>query len=149
MAFITDEQLRDALADRLKVAGNDVPAAFSSTIVNRSNTAAYQDVVGRLIARGYTKAQIDQWDRGAEFQTMIGLYWCVVNAGAYGGFDPETLKAWDRRKELAEVIVAINGAWVRPTGDQPGLVVTSGPSTSGSLFNLDPDDGRVGEVTRF
>lgn len=147
--FVEDTELLTALANQLKASSpNELPAYYAADLIGRSNTAAYQEIVGRLRARGYTQTQVDGWDRGEEFQLAIGLYFCLVNSGAYGGFDPMAMQALDRRKELDKVIVFVNGEFIRPSGDEPGLIVTSGPSTTGSVFNFpDPDDSRIGEIT--
>ena len=149
--FITDAQLKTSLAAQLKVASeSDVPAFFTNDILTRSNLAAYQDILGRLLARGFTKAQVDSWDRGAEFQTAIALYWCFVNAGMYGGYDVETLRALDRRKDLDKELVFASGVWIQPTDrSQPGLIVSAGPAADSMYSWPDPDDQRIGKTTRF
>lgn len=150
MSFVTDGQLLAMVADRLKVRPADLPAYWADSITPQANESAYQEVLGRLLDRGFTKTQIDQWDRGAEFQQAIGLYLALVNGGAYAGYDAGVLQMLDRRKELKEVLVFISGEWVKPVGDRPGLVTTAGPNTAGGTFNWpDPDGPGVGDYTRW
>jgi hypothetical protein len=150
VAFVTDQQLLEAVADRLKVAAKDLPDHYAATIVPQANAGAYQEILGRLLNRGFTKSQIDQFDRGAEFQLSIGLYLSVVNGGAYAGFDPEVVRALDRRRELDTVLVFVSGVWVKPDLSGPGQVTTAGPSAEGGLFNWpSPDDPNLGEYTRW
>ena len=151
MSFITNNQLLQAIADRLKLAStSELPAYWSSTIGPDANTAAYQEIVGQLLARGYSKSQVDAWDRGAEFQKSIGLFFALSNAGVYAGYDPETIENLDRREELERVIVTVSGEWVKPTGDKPGLITTAGPSAEGGIFNFpDPNGEELGRYTHW
>ena len=147
--FITDDQLLDALANRLHTAVSALPS-FWTGIVGDSNTAAYNEIVGRLMARGFLKADIDQWDRGAEFQRRVGVWFMLRDGGAYAGFDAETIKSMDCRKDLDTTLFAVSGAWVKPSGDEPGLATTGGPLATGGIFNFpNPDDPDLGEYTRF
>ena len=77
MSFITSGQLKTRVANALKVDENDLPGNWDQTIEDAA-TDAYREIVGKLMARGFTQAQIDAWDRGAEFQRDIGLFWNLV-----------------------------------------------------------------------
>src|ERR1700690_3472674 len=107
--FITDADLLSALASELHRAGIALDGsdleAFWTPIVSRSNTAAYWEIIHALMGRGFDKeTQIDLWDRGAEFQTAIGIWWCLEHGAA---IDSDSYRAealnelkLDRRKEL-------------------------------------------------
>jgi len=153
--FVTDVQLTQALADRLKQAVAALPAYYTSTIVPRANIAAYQEIVGRLLARGFAPSQIAAWDRGAEFQYDLGCFFAIVYSGLYAGYDQKTLELMDRRKELTgtddspAVQVFVNGKWVQPD-DTQGNPTTGPPVTTGSIFNWpDPEDPSLGKYTRW
>lgn len=151
MSFVTDAELSAAVADRLKLAGvESLQDYWTDTIIPQANAAAYQEILGALLARGFTKATADAWDRGEEFQLSQGLFFALMNAGAYQGYDPETLKCLDRRADLANVLVFVAGEWVKPVGDKPGLITTSGPSAEGGMYNWpDPDSPELGRYTRW
>ncbi len=152
MASITDAQLLTALADRLKVtSANELPAYWAGTIVPNAVNAGYQDMLGALLNRGFSKAQVDAWDRAAEFNLSQSLYWAMVNGGVtLDQAHPDALKALDRREELKSVLVFVGGVWVQPPAGNPGLVTTAGPSLAGGVFAWpDPDDGQLGTPTHW
>ena len=127
MSFLRDVDLLANLADRLKLGGAaELPDYWASTIVPQANQSAYQEILGRLLRRGFTKAQIDLWDRGREFQQSLGVYFALVNGGAYQGYDTLTIDRLDRRCELDTVLVFVAGVWVIPPAGNPGLVTTGG-----------------------
>jgi len=147
--FTTDAAVKTAVAALLKIGGAALPDYWDA-IIPSAHTAAYQDVLGRLLIRGFTKAQVDSWDRGAEFELDIACYWALARGGAYSDYGNETLRALDRREELDTVLVFAGGIWIKPTGDQPGLITSAGPSAEGGLFNFpDPEDPRLGKITRW
>ncbi len=123
--FITNAVLTQAIADRLKLANgiSDLQNWSASIIVN-ALTASYQEILGRLMRRGFTQAQADSFDRGAEFQTDLGVYYFWTRTGIYGGNDPKAVEALDRRKELNSVFVFNLGVWVNPPQTDAGQVIT-------------------------
>ena len=150
MSFINDAALKAALKDELKIAATESLATHWNSIVTRSRTAAYGFIVNKLLARGFTKAQIDQWDRGEEFETDIGVWWCLERGAAQ---NPDAQneaqlaeKKLDRRWELDDIVFTIGYAVVEPEGTY-GQVTTGPMDTSGDMFVPDPDDPRRGEVT--
>lgn len=148
MAFLTDGQLETALAAALKVASVSDLDDYWDTIVPQANAAAYQEILGRLLRRGFTKAQVDAWDRGSEFQRDIGLYYALIKGGVYAGYDPRTVQALDRRKELDSVLVFVSGVWKTPE-ESPGTCGSGSLSPSG-IFNFpDPTDPNSGEYTEW
>jgi len=147
--FITDTELTVIVADRLKMSTNQLPPYYTSTILPRASTAAWQEIQGRLLARGFTLAQIEAWDRGAEFQGDLGTWYAIVSSGFYAGFDKETLKLMDRREELDTVQVFTDGVWKRPDDTQGGAT-QGAPITTGNIFNWpDPNGPQTGEYTRW
>ena len=133
--FITDAVLSAALKDVLQrtsglpgsgnkgkgAAGDLLP--FWSSIITRANQAAYQEIIARLSERGFIFAtQIQYWDRGVEFQTAIGLWWCLVHGAALAtdSYQAQALdkekQQLDRRWELKECAVLIGMVWQDPTG---------------------------------
>lgn len=156
--FIDDTALTTALRDTLQLDSAKTLTAYWSTIITASNLAAYWEIVSALMERGYTKAVIDTWDRGAEFQRSLGLYWCLEHGAA---MDSESVKnvdveKFDRRLELCgdaekkikPVAVTVAGVLKDPTTTY-GQMVSGKFDTTDDLFVVDPDDSRRGVPTEF
>lgn len=119
-------------------------------IVTGSNAAAYQEIVSKLAGRGYSKAQIDAWPRGAEFQRHIGLFWSLTNGAGLHGYDDKFINKFDRREELEEVqITDADGELVEPEAGTGGAVGFGILSNERERFILDDQDFRIGQPTRF
>ncbi len=134
--FITDAQLKTKLASNLKVADETTLPAGWDGIITDSNSSAYQDIVSHLLNRGFTSVQINQWDRGAEFESDIGLFWCLVKGAGLHGNDPTFINKLDRRAELDTVSVTIGGEIVLPGGSS-GEVGYGRLDTTDDLFTRD------------
>ncbi|MDE2097714.1 MAG: hypothetical protein KGL39_10735 [Patescibacteria group bacterium] len=152
--FIADADLQVALEDMLKVPRDSLgsgDSAYVQDILHDANVSAYQEIQGRLLRRGITQAQLDSWDRGAEFQKSIGLYWTLINAaGLSQAIEPAVIKALDRRSELSVVELYSGGVpLVPPTPPAEGLVTTGVMDTSTDMFVSNPYDLRRGLVTRW
>jgi hypothetical protein len=120
MAFTSTAILATRLANHLKLAGGSADLAdFWTNIISDSLNSAYLDIVSALMARGYTKAQVDAWDRGSEFETDIGLYWCLVKGAGLHGYDSTYIKLLDRRKEL-ETVLLLDGSSLLETSTETG-----------------------------
>lgn len=130
--------LHDVLQRASATAGDLLP--FWTSIANAANTAAYWDIVGAFMERGYSRSVIDQWDRGEEFQRSIGLWWCLETGLSQDtqSYHPEALTEYklDRRPELRNmpnkpgVILTVNGLFVKPD-------TTLGQASYGA-YNLTP-----------
>jgi hypothetical protein len=132
MAFITDATLEAMLAAALKLAdGTSALSSFWTTLVTQCNLRAYGEIKGRLLRRGFTAEQVDAWDRGAEFQTDIGLYLTLMYGGALENFDEAFIKRINRIGELKTVQVYDDDEAISPEAT-PGTV---GYGTR----NTDPD----------
>lgn len=160
--WLTDFQLQQVLLDQLQKSNASNSATLEpwwEGVVSRANLWAYWEIVGRLAERGFTKSQIDAWDRGQEFQQDLGLWRAISQLAA---MQPDTysakgLESLDRRKELTgseredikPVGVTSGGLWQDPAG-VPGQVSTGGYDQSQDMFVWpDPDDSRLGEVSEF
>lgn len=113
--FTTDAAIKTEVAAALKVASSSDLQAWWDTVIARAHLAAYQEIVGQLIRRGFSKAVIDTWDRGTEFEKDLSLYYCFTSPQGAGAFDLKAVQLWDRRKELETVIVFVSGSPVKPT----------------------------------
>lgn len=115
--FTTDLLIKNRLAGLLKQLNlEDGLSEYWDDIVTDSRTSAYNEIVSRLADRGLSLTQIADWERGAEFERDIALYWCLIK-GAVGGEDDKFIKQLDRRKELDEVAVVIDGEVVTGGGN--------------------------------
>lgn len=138
MAFNTAAVIKQRLADTLQK-DVDTLEDWWEGIVTQARTFAYQEVVGRLMSRGYSRTQVDDWDRGAEFEGDLALWYCLVRGGAANAYDPRFIDMLDRRKELAAVAVFASGEHASPRDPQPG----SGPAVGtgrGSVFTWPDGD---------
>lgn len=127
MPFVTAEQLQELVASDLQKADpNDL--GVSADTFDRAVTSAQQEIRGRLLARGYTDAQVTAWDRLEEYHGIVSrvILWGLSRSIA-AGYDPDTRKEMsDRRKELDTVGVFVGGELVNPDraakGDPGGSV---------------------------
>lgn len=122
---VTAGDVLQRVADALK---KDVGAlqSYWTNHVTGALTYATQEVQGRLVARGFTLAQVAAWTRRDEFVSDIALFRALVLGGMLEGFDKTWLDAIDRRKELARVQVFTDDGHVNPGAgsDAPGVVGT-------------------------
>lgn len=120
MPFLTDAAMKQIVADSLKVEIATLPTVWDR-IVTGANATAYLDVRGCLLRRGFEATEIDAWDRGAEFQRDLGLYWSLVRGAGLHGYDDRWVGKLDRRKELEDVLVETSGAPQAPSFDPTGI----------------------------
>jgi hypothetical protein len=99
MPYITDAALKQSLADQLSKASVSLLGVADGTIAE-CNLRAYQDIISRLAARSFTQSQIDAWDRRAEFNKDLALFWLFTVGSVPHPFAQESIKNFDRRKEL-------------------------------------------------
>lgn len=113
MSFLSDAQLTAALHDCLQIKGDNPTAKFWATIITAANNEAYYIILDALLQRGWSKTDIDQWDRGFEFQRDIGVWKCLTQGSAMAPtlYSGTALAQLDRREELKRVAVTINGVW--------------------------------------
>ncbi len=138
MSFITDAQLLQAVSDRLHQSGPGALPAWWSNVVTEANAGAYQTILGALLERGFSLAQVSAWDRGAEFQKAQGLWLAFSNGGCLDAIDLKELAMLNREKELCSVQVFAAGVWQRPQDPQGQGTVGSGPQDEPSdVFTLD------------
>ncbi len=123
MAFTKDDQIMKRLAGLLKQTVDGMEE-YWGTIVTDSRTAAYNEILSRLLARGFTPAQIASWDRGPEFEKDIALYWCLVKGEAAPTERPDDtlLEKLDRRDDLDDVLVTVGGILIDPAADSGNVI---------------------------
>src|SRR5947209_1868334 len=90
--------IQDRLAGILKAA--DWPtliaaAPYWTNIAADSQKAAYYEIQARLLPRGYSLADVTSWDRGAEFERDIALYWCLIKGAGLHDFEDKAVAKLD------------------------------------------------------
>lgn len=148
--FITRDDLEYALKS---VTGKDKGAGLNTKwqeCIDAALNFGYGEIVTAFASRGFTKAQIDQWDRGAEFQRDLGLFHLLREGKAVdpSTYDPEAIRDLDRRKDLLLLGLTIDGVWQDPASDV-GQARTGSFDTSGDMFVEDIEDTRRGQPTRW
>jgi hypothetical protein len=140
--FINQGLLADAVTSTLQKGANFVVGAGNDAYWNRLLITAlnrsYWIIVSELLQRGYSKAIIDQWDRGAEFQQDIGV-WVTLGMAATQTKDKVNFSALmvvlDRRGELRGVKDKTGQGWFI----EPVMVTIN----NGVLMQPDTDVGQV------
>lgn len=132
--FLTDDEFRDSLAVTLKV---DVAKLGKhwDLLCQEAHKSAYLTVRGELLKRGYPTNQIDSWDRGAEFERSIGLFWALLRGSAFHNYGTEYFEKFDRREELTSVMLEMDGIVVAPSAIPSRI--------DGGLLNTESDRWKV------
>lgn len=139
--WIADVALKQALADMLKKSVSDL-SAYWDRIITEANRSATDDITYRLMARGYSVAQIDQWDQRVTFNTDIGLFWALTRGGGLGDYPDLWVNKLDRRKELDTIAIFAGGVVILPGADSDGSGFAIGGgrlNEAGYRFNFDTD----------
>lgn len=163
MGFITDATLQAYVAAALKKSVTDLTTlangqpSYWPTLITQANLMAWGEISDRLIRRGWTIAQVNGWDRGAEAQTAMGLYFALRDGGALDGFSEvfinDKLRYFDQNnpKNVLDNTLVTNGTVWQVPADSPGTVGTGPLDTSEDMFVL-PDksqDPRIGQQVRW
>lgn len=155
MAFLTHAQILQSCADQMHQAVAALPAPFGTldspgTMITEAHDAAYNEILGKLLARGFTLAQIAAWDQGPFYERKISLFFVATDNAALFNYDDKFIKLMDLRADLKSVLVSSGGGanWSTPK-DSPGTVGSGPENTSSDLFVADDADERRGRVTRW
>lgn len=120
MAFVTDAEIKQYLADHLGQSTYGNLETRYDRLITRANTAAYNLILTTLNGRGYTAAQIAAWDQGAEFN--LDLACCYLLPSVKGGDDDGVWRErFCRKDELAEIAVLVSGEVVNPESSQAAV----------------------------
>ena len=147
--FTSDGTAQQDLADVLKLSGTAALAGWQVNLVNRLHQAAYNQILAALVARGYTPAQVQSWDAGADFERSITLHLVLSGGGAAdaGAVSDRFVANLDWRPLLSDgpggrqaILLTSGGAVVLPAGPvgQPNF---GQADTSGDVFQWPPRDG--------
>jgi hypothetical protein len=111
---IPDAKVWESISQILQKTKDDPLSSTYAEIVSVANREAAADIHRILLAKGYTSAQVAQFDDLGRFQLRMALYWSLVNAGLL-----DRAKPYDCRAELEALpALMING-----------VAVAAGPSS--------------------
>lgn len=130
--YIADDVLRQRVQDAY---GSDLQPWWD-TVVTDSNHSAAGSIDAILGNRGFTPAQIAQWDQRKDYNIDIGMFWSFTKGGIPAGYSDLMISKLDRRKELESVPVLVNGVVVTP-GNTDFNVSGGRMSEAGYRFSMD------------
>jgi hypothetical protein len=119
MAWITDTQLKEAVAGALGLASaHDLPSHWDQ-VVEWANRDAYKRIRSALMGRGFTDDQLDEWEARTEWNERVGICTAIKRA-AMRGEQYDTQSAIEDCKaafeELKTETIVIDGEAIYPTG---------------------------------
>jgi len=124
--FTTDAKFEEKIK-KLAADHNLTLTAVDSIIALRRLDESYNEILGALMARGLTVAQIDLWDRGEEFQLDIATFWYCKDSG-WGGKnvdEEDWTTVFDRRKELKKIPITANSVLIESPAVAVGMDLLS------------------------
>jgi hypothetical protein len=117
VAWVTTEELKQAIADTLKI---DVTTLqdYWDRIATDSVEEAIADIRAALMVRGFTGSQIETtWAESRPMSRRLALYWSLVKGGGLNAYDDKFVKDLDIRKDLPTMrLVDAGGAAIVPAG---------------------------------
>ena len=117
-AFLSDADLKTALAARLKLSGTSNMTTDSphwDVLIAQCNQQAYDEIFTVLLERGYTTANINGWDRRVEFNRKIAVC-MLLDEGGITDLAAEIIeRACKCREELKTISIMVSGAIVDPS----------------------------------
>ena len=129
--FITGDDLLTVIAAGLKTAKASLKSYWTE-IAGRCVTRGWMDLATALLAKGYTEAQLDQWDDRVQYNTDQALFWAYTEGGGptiegqdnnYNRFDRA---AAFLKQPPADIAIRIGGAMVAPGASGEAAAVASG-----------------------
>jgi len=122
--FLPDNSLIESiLGTQLKQGSFAALPEYWTNIVGVSHPKAYNEIYMALMRRGFTAAQINAWDSGAEYELDISLWWCLVYGAGLQAYDPKWVAQLDRRRNMLPTVEISNaGVW-----QAPGIPPPTGP----------------------
>ncbi len=153
MAWITDAELKTAIAGALGVASSaELPAHIGTNLVTVANGKAYKKLRAVLMGRGFTAAQLDDWEARTEWNTRLGVLYALLEASKRGEAYPTQLMEDYKQalEELKEEQIVVADEIALPVN---GRVGTGDLDTGADRFTLDEPDGSgdftLGDGTRL
>lgn len=117
MPWVTDDELKEAVAPILRTMGSSLPAHWSA-LVTRENTRAYNRIRRVLADKGYTLASLDTWSERADFNLDGAICYILRKSkladGSEGNGLMEFCKVWEELEKL-DKLLSDDGEIFEPT----------------------------------
>lgn len=139
MAWLTEQEMADKFAAVLQLDDGQTLHANLVAIAADARNEAQDNIYRAMRARGYTAAQVDDWDSVEHFHRRIGLYLCGLYAKHLLTPDQWVLlEKMDRTAELATTDLVIDGVVVEPPDDEDAPVGFGRMESDSDFFTRDP-----------
>lgn len=160
LPLVTPEAVGELIQSTMAKAAPDSLKPNWDIIISRSITRAYWTIVNAWQQKGYTKEQVDQWDRGEEFGVDMAAWWALktMSFRVPDITSQQQLNDLDRRPELnpnsegdkiLQAVLTIGGVIVDGTSDFGQVHVGPMDTSEDEFVPFDPNDGRRGQPARF
>lgn len=136
--YITDAALKSQVAAELGHASSGDNALKADVIVPWANVRAAGTIQRKLVARGYTLAQIADWDHLEEYAIGIGLCWAMIRYANLAADDKWVEKLRALEEELDTVLILIDGEIGAPEGGN-GMIGYGLMTRSDDIWSLDTE----------
>lgn len=146
MSFVTDAVVKASVAAGLHQDVADMQAYWTTAIAD-ANAAAYRQIVDHFLTLGFTKAQVDAWDSGADYQKFLARYQALID----GAGDKPDVGEWRAeldywRGKLGEIQNLVVDDELPGQAETGSIVGHGNLKTSDDIFRLSPRGrGRVTE----
>jgi hypothetical protein len=128
--------LKQDVADALKESSVANLEPYWDSQCQKAVDAAYRDLSGILLGKGYTIDQLDSWDFRVSYSNDQALFWLMTRTSLGMGYDDKEINKLDHRKELLEsATIMIAGAPVAPGSASAGGVGGGSISEDGYRIN--------------
>lgn len=116
-----DELIARATARIGRSLGEDGGASNVPLVAESSIRQAHGVIVTILGNKGWTLAQLNQWDYRKDYLTRMALYWFFTDLST-DGFDQERLRPYDVRPDLSgkDFALIVNGVPLKPSQGDTG-----------------------------
>lgn len=109
--FITDDELADLVRQSLrKVDADALPDEVWLTSLQFWNVGTYQQIVNHWVSKGYSLADVQNWNAGKLYQQNLALYSVLIKQNV----DDSQIASWEKeldywRRQLDEQEKLVSG----------------------------------------
>jgi hypothetical protein len=140
VAWVTTDQLQQDVADALKQAGAEDLGINWPDVCTRAVASARADILGLLLVRGYTLAQVELWPDLEAVHADQSLFRALNRGSVLEAFDEKFINSHDRREDLKTLRVTdAGGVAVVPAGLIGHGRMKNTPDTSKEPVFTDPN----------
>ena len=136
--YIDDSVLLTALANRLGTTPDKLTSeSFWPTIVADANVSAYQLIQSTLQQRGFLKAQIDSWDRAAEFNRRVGLCHALTEGALTQDYNAAVLDRLCMCEDELKTVTIVDETEVLTPPSGKSNIGRGNSNTASDVFSMD------------